>query len=59
MATLARPSDDAARRVGDMPAGSPPATRRQSAEAIGLLLGILLVLLVLALAIGSPVGIGQ
>ena len=59
MATLARPGVDAAARARDLPVAPPPATRRQSAEAVGLLVGVLLALLGVALAIGTPVGIGQ
>ncbi len=58
MATLARPSDHAPERIRDLPAAS-PVTRRQSAEAVGLLVGLLLVLLAVALSTGAPIGIGQ
>ena len=59
MATLARNNDDTTGRARDLEAGPMPVTRRQSAEAVALLLGVLVVLLGVALAVGTPVGIGQ
>ena len=53
MASLAPPSDDSMARLRE-PANSPPITRRQSVQAIGLLVIVLLVLFSVALTIGAP-----
>ena len=58
MASLAPPSDDSMARLRE-PANSPPITRRQSVQAIGLLLTVLVFLLSVALIIGAPAVAGR
>ncbi|MHB8959697.1 MAG: hypothetical protein ACYDAN_08730 [Candidatus Limnocylindrales bacterium] len=57
MSTAAHPDDDIA-SVRERATPIAPIWNRQSAEAIGLLLGLLLILLCLVLAFGAPVGAG-
>ncbi len=58
MASAAQPDDNAAPLL-ERTAATLPASRRQSAEAIGLLLAVLVVLLGLALTVGAPPGVGS
>jgi len=58
MASLAPLSDDSMARLRE-PANSPPITRRQSVQAIGLLVIVLLVLFSVALTIGAPAMAGR
>ena len=59
MAGFVRSTHDAVAGVREPTSATLPNERQQSAQAIALLLSVFLVLLIVALTIGTPAGVGR